>query len=122
MTDNQSGDRRHFSRVSFDSPGLLRNGDYALEVQVQDLSLNGALLALPAHARLSDGAHCRLALPLSADVEIHMHLQLVHQQGHLAGFHCLEIDLDSMAHLRRLVELNTGNADLLQRELADLGQ
>nr|WP_301289302.1 PilZ domain-containing protein [Natronocella acetinitrilica] len=121
MTTRNQDDRRSFSRVMFESAGVLQSGHYPLEVQVQDLSLNGALLALPAHATLTDGARCRLDIPLSADVEISMQLELVHQNGNLAGFHCLEIDLDSMSHLRRLVELNTGDTELLQRELADLG-
>jgi hypothetical protein len=33
------------------------------------------------------------------------------------GFHFTEIDADSMAHLRRLLELNTGDAGEIEREL-----
>ena len=42
-------------------------------------------------------------------------------QDHL-GFVCRHIDLDSISHLRRLVELNLGDESLLERELAALGQ
>jgi len=36
------------------------------------------------------------------------------------GFACTHIDIDSAAHLRRLVELNLGNPELLARELSAL--
>jgi len=49
-------------------------------------------------------------------------------EGHLAhvgdnntvGIRCESIDLDSISHLRRLVELNLGDPELLNRELSAL--
>ena len=38
----------------------------------------------------------------------------------LAGLHCLAIDIDSVTHLRRLVELNLGDPALLEREVSAL--
>ena len=121
MNADNPDERRHFSRVGFDVAATLQSGAQGLEVQVRDLSLNGALLELPARAALTAKARCWLHVPLSAEVEISMHLELVHLRDGLAGFHCLEIDIDSMSHLRRLVELNSGDPELLQRELAELG-
>jgi hypothetical protein len=40
--------------------------------------------------------------------------------SHRPALLCHSIDIDSVTHLRRLVELNLGNADLLQRELSAL--
>jgi len=34
---------------------------------------------------------------------------------------CLSIDLDSITHLRRLLELNLGDPQLVERELLQLG-
>jgi hypothetical protein len=42
-----------------------------------------------------------------------------HKDGHL-GFRCDNIDLDSVTHLKRMVELNLGNEDVLERELGEL--
>ena len=44
------------------------------------------------------------------------------QDGELIGFVCRHIDVDSISHLRRLVELNLGDEALLERELAALGE
>lgn len=38
----------------------------------------------------------------------------------LLGLRCRNIDLDSITHLRRLLELQLGDATLLQRELGQL--
>jgi hypothetical protein len=45
---------------------------------------------------------------------------VVHQtlkQLHLA---CISVDLDSVSHLRRLIELNIGDASAAERELSEL--
>ena len=45
---------------------------------------------------------------------------VAHREGRRAGLACQSIDVDSVTHLRRLVELNAGDPDLLQRELSAL--
>ena len=49
-----------------------------------------------------------------------MEARVVHVEGRYAGLRCLAIDLDSVTHLRRLVELNLGDPALLERELSAL--
>ena len=43
------------------------------------------------------------------------------EQNDELGLRCVDIDLDSITHLRRLVELNLGETELLERELSALG-
>jgi hypothetical protein len=50
-----------------------------------------------------------------------MEVVLTRAQPQSLGFVCRHIDLDSISHLRRLVELNLGDEQLLERELAALG-
>jgi hypothetical protein len=47
---------------------------------------------------------------------------LTRTRDDLLGFVCRHIDLESISHLRRLVELNLGDESLLERELAALGE
>jgi hypothetical protein len=57
---------------------------------------------------------------LSDQTSIAMSAQVVHQtleQLHLA---CVTIDIDSISHLRRLIELNIGDATAAERELSEL--
>ena len=113
--------RRHFFRVLFAAPGTLRWGGHATSCEIRDLSLKGALVATPGSVRLEDGAACTLELPLGGDgARIAMDGIVAHHHDGILGLHCRSIDLDSITHLRRLVELNRGDAADLQRELAAL--
>ncbi|EXI86999.1 MAG: PilZ domain protein [Candidatus Accumulibacter regalis] len=113
--------RRHFSRIAFDSPAQLLLAGQQLDVRVLDLSLRGALVHLPAHAEpgLAASAELRVVLDDAGSV-ICMQASVAHREGRRAGLACQTIDVDSVTHLRRLVELNAADPDLLQRELSAL--
>lgn len=113
--------RRQFSRVFFRADATLARAGLAQPCEVLDLSLKGALLRLPAD-RPAPAGHCRLELTLDADrqVRIGMEAEVAHREGDVIGLHCVSIDLDSITHLRRLVELNLGDDGILQRDLSAL--
>lgn len=114
-------ERRHFVRVGFDAPALLTTATDAFSVHVLDLSLKGALLMAPAQANLEAGMLCQLTIPL-ADTGNHiaMSTEVAHVQGLHTGLLCRGIDLDSVTHLRRLIELQLGDPALLERDLGEL--
>lgn len=120
MSDTPS-DRRRFQRIEFDAATELVQGDRRWLVELHDLSLKGLLVRRPdgwdADASQPFAAQVRLA----DDAEVRMEVAMAHEEGDLIGFVCQHIDLDSIAHLRRLVELNLGDEALLERELAALG-
>ena len=63
------------------------------------------------------GQPCSLQLRLEpSDAVIRMIGEMAHVEPGRIGIRRSEIDLESMAHLRRLVELNVGDASLLDRE------
>ena len=111
--------RRQFSRIHFQTEARLyvHGAEYAIEVL--DLSLKGALLS-SAKPLPPDSAHAVLQIRLEAGTTIRMEGSIVHQEAGHCGFACREIDLDSITHLRSLVELNLGDESLLERELGHL--
>jgi len=112
--------RRHF-RISFASAAHLLVKDAEFPVEVLDLSLKGALVRMPEDAMLAVGAACLLRLLLDeGGDQICMECTVVHCATGSAGLASTAIDVDSITHLRRLVELNLGDDDLLQRELSAL--
>ncbi len=117
-----SGDeRRRFSRITFHRPADLdvRIGQGTCEVL--DVSLKGALVEVPYGFPAHVGQRCGLTIHLDAgDAAIRMEGEIVHREGTQVGIRCLEIDLDSISHLRRLVELNVGDEEVLLRELSAL--
>ena len=114
-------DKRHFHRVGHDARATLRDGERLISCKVFDISLKGCLMELPhgAHSLALDGDY-EIHIHLSDAVEIDMAVSLTHREGTRAGFVCRYIDLDSACALRRLVELNLGDPDLLERDLEAL--
>ncbi|MBH9576083.1 PilZ domain-containing protein [Inhella proteolytica] len=112
-------ERRQFARIHFDAQAQLSTVDTRLDVQLLDISLQGALVRLPAGLRVEPGEPCLLALRLG-DVTIKMAAELAHVKADHAGLQCRSIDLESISHLRRLVEVNLGKRELLERELRAL--
>ena len=114
-------ERRHFVRVSFDAPALLTTATDAFSVHVLDLSLKGALITVPAQTVLQAGMLCQITIPLAeTGNHIAMSTEVAHVEGLHTGLLCRGIDLDSVTHLRRLIELQLGDPALLERDLAEL--
>ncbi|TVP57132.1 MAG: PilZ domain-containing protein [Halomonadaceae bacterium] len=110
--------RRHFSRIVFDAPCQLQQGDRQWQCDVLDISLNGLLVQMPEEFDGEPASPFEATVMLNSQgPRITMALELRHQEGNQLGFHCSFTDLDSVSHLRRLVELNLGDEQLLQREL-----
>jgi hypothetical protein len=114
-------ERRKHSRVAFHAPATLILSDRMLAAVILDLSLKGALVRLPAGTVIADQTLGKLRVQLDEMLAgIVMETRVVHLEGRYAGLLCLSIDLDSVTHLRRLVELNLGDPALLDRELSEL--
>ncbi|GAB4290395.1 MAG: PilZ domain-containing protein [Thiohalomonadaceae bacterium] len=115
-------EKRHFQRIPMDGQAALFCGGDRWDSRLLDISLKGALIACPADWEADSASHCQLELRLDGEVVICMDGTVVHcENGHL-GFRCDHIELDSITHLKRLVELNLGDAALLERELTELSQ
>lgn len=113
--------RRNFSRIQFQGRARLSVDDQELDCEVVDLSLHGALVAVAAQAALQPGQRCLLEIKLDDGATVvRMEGDIVHREHGRIGLVCREIDLDSMTHLRRLLALNLGDAELLHREFSAL--
>ncbi|MDV2859032.1 MULTISPECIES: PilZ domain-containing protein [Oceanimonas] len=114
-------ERRAFSRIEFNASALLIDADgHPFTAQVKDISLHGALLTLNTPWQINDGGELILQLMLDDGSQITMHGYQRHHENHLLGLECKQLDLDSATRLRRLVELNLGNEQLLHRQFEQL--
>ena len=118
----QDNERRKFWRAAFNAPVKLVNDAASVDAMLDDISLKGALLEVPPGWAGKSGEHCHLKLRLGGDqdMKITMWGRITHVDGNKVGLLCESIDLDSITHLRRLVELNAGDPGLLERELSAL--
>jgi len=119
--ESPSENRRHFTRIPMDNEVTLACGAHQWKTQLLDISLKGALLARPDEPTECPDCSCRLMFLLNeTDVTIMMVGKIVHHDEEHIGFRCDSIDLDSITHLKRMVELNLGDEGLLERELGEL--
>ncbi len=118
MTHDHRDERRHFSRILFNAECTLHQSAMEWPTEVLDISLKGILVRKPDHfaADLSSPLEATIKLN-GTDSFIVMSLEYCHAKDNTLGLRCKYIDIDSMAHLKRLVELNLGNEAMLKREL-----
>jgi hypothetical protein len=119
MSDH-TADRRRFKRIAFDARTELSQGEHRWSVQLTDLSLKGLLVQRPDPWTGDETQPFAADIHLSDDAEVRMDVQLTHDDQGQLGFVCLHINLESIEHLRRLIELNLGDEQELERELGAL--
>jgi len=116
----KDAERRNFWRAVFHSPvRITTHGGHAY-AKLLDISLKGALLESDNVWHGKPGDECQLSLELAPGATIAMRTRVMHVEGLHIGLRCESIDLDSITHLRRLVELNSGDPAILDREFGSL--
>ncbi|MCE0781263.1 PilZ domain-containing protein [Pseudomonas sp. NMI542_15] len=119
MSDHD--ERRRFLRIPFDAPTRLCQGERCWEVKLLDLSLKGLLVESPQPWDPDLSQDFEAYIVLNDEVtEVQTQVELRHEEPNRLGFICLYIDIDSMSHLHRLVELNGADSTRMMRELREL--
>lgn len=112
---------RQYARIPFAAQVVLHVQGQALQVHLLDIALKGALVQTNTLQPLKLHDKCRLDLPLAEDGEgVTMSGSIVHLDRQHVGIACDNMDLTSLTRLRRLIELNTGDSALMDRELSHL--
>ena len=120
MSD-QSAERRRFDRIATDKPVVIHDGDTQHDGVVRDVSLQGMLFTLASDWRPPHGIHLHASVRLDGELCcIDMEGEVAHIEGADIGLHCLSLDVESAAKLRRMVELNLVDSALLERNLQQL--
>jgi len=115
--------RRQFTRILFSINAELTVEGISYPISIHDISLNGALVTTVNSEQPLIGKFGTLSFFLSDnESEVTMHIAVVHEHQDETGLQCNAIDIDSVTHLRRLVELNLGDCDQLNKELSQLSR
>jgi hypothetical protein len=114
--------KRRFSRIEFDTEVSLISDKGLWQSKLIDISLKGLLITVPQAWKADVGDHYITELfSDNEDTVIRMEVSVTHLGERRVGFKCKHIDLDSISHLRRFLELNIGDVDIINRELSELG-
>lgn len=121
MNHTATAGQRQYVRIPFHAKVQLHLQGRTLDVQLIDIALKGALVQCDTPQPLALQEKCSLVLPLADQVDgVVMAGKIVHQDSLHVGIECEDIDVTSLTRLRRLIELNTGNPALMDRELSRL--
>lgn len=123
MTDN----KRRFSRIPFDAGITLTLTDdpmHQITGELKDISLKGAMIEIDTvNTDLVTGREAELMIqPQQSPLQIAMTVEVAYvlSSQNLYGLNITSLDIESAGHLRRLIEVNLGDENILQRELANL--
>ena len=123
-------EKRRFSRALFDAKCVLVRGAGRFDALVEDLSLKGARVALEADPGMAEGdslviqiSLARSAVRITAEAVVARREdeQRGDENAVRIGLRFSSIDLDSMIHLRRLLELNSQSVDRIDAEMGKFG-
>ncbi|NOQ90839.1 MAG: PilZ domain-containing protein [Gammaproteobacteria bacterium] len=121
MNKSTQSERRIYNRIPFTAEILMQCGHEEWSCNLLDISLKGMLVEPPENIEIDMNNPCGMALFLGEDISIHARVNIVRSSKGNWGLKWLQIDVASLQHLRRLIELNTNDQAMLTRELSELG-
>jgi len=116
--------RRTFTRILFSLDAKLTIEQKECSVSLHDISLAGALIKCSLDESPKIGQTGELQFALDDSSPVTMKVTVVHatpkEDSTEVGLDCNVTDLDSISVLRRLIELNLGDDEQLNKELSEL--
>jgi len=117
-------DRREFQRVSYSAAAEIRGTKNNWQSETQQVSLKALQLTTPANWKGQVGDHYTVVFPLTESpvFQLQMVTTVMQQDDETIVFSIEHIDLESLSHLARLIELHLGDHDLMRAELDKITQ
>lgn len=109
--------RRQFRRVRIDADARVYSDRAMWPSRCIDVSLKGALIDRPVEWSGENGNTQRLELRFHALLVVSVNATVAHIGNHVLGYRFQRMDLDSFMRLKRIIELNLGDPELLSEEL-----
>jgi hypothetical protein len=118
-------EKRKFSRINFAGKCSLNediSGTMKIwQTKVIDISLKGALVQRPDFWDYKEDSPVQLNLALEgSDIVLECAGVICHQEEKQLGIKFLTLSLDSISHLKRLIQLNLADEESLHREISQL--
>ena len=114
-------DHRLFQRIKFVTTTDVEIDGTLHNCTLLDVSLRGALVAFADNLSPGRGLPCAVTIHLDdSHIRLPFRGVTVHSRDNLTGIRFEHIDIESMIHLRRLLELNTADAAGVRSELNSL--
>ena len=109
--------KRLFRRIPFQAGVRISRWLKKEGYELVDISLKGMLVHSTDPSGLTIGDCVKAEINPSASLTLSFKAELVHRHENFLGFKFTDVDIETIAHLRRLFELNTGEAEKTLEEL-----
>lgn len=110
---------RRFRRIPFEAEATLSSGQEAWSVELLDIAMKGAMIGTDKTLPLILGTEFGLSITLpGTPISLDFLAILVHCEENHYGFRFISENLETLTHLRKLIELNTGDAEATRSELS----
>lgn len=109
-------ERRHHTRVPVQFEVFIRIKRKKIPVTTMNVSMRG--LKCSGHELFVKNAPCTVEFVLAAGVRFLIKATVVRASSREAALHFDAMDEDAFFHLKRIVQLNSGLADKIDREIA----
>ena len=109
-------ERRARTRVPVHFEAFIMIHADKIPVKTWDLSLRGVQCS--ADPRFTDGAACRVLFVLSSEIKIQIEGKIVRTNPREAGIYFVSMEEDSFFHLKKLVQYNTEDPDVIEEEIS----
>ena len=112
-------ERRNFQRIPFATKAEINHTGNTYQGELTDISFQGALVLGKGNIPLTEGNRCELAIHLlDSEITLHFETDIIHHRENRFGFRFTSKDIETASHLQRLLELNIGSPDTIDREIA----
>ena len=113
------GERRNFQRVPFATEAEIKCSGKIYHAELLDISFQGALVLGKGPMPLAAGSRCDLSIHLTdSEITLQFAADIIHYRENRVGLKFISEDTETATHLRRLLELNIGSSEALDREIA----
>lgn len=118
--ESMNGTRR-FSRITLIEKSFVEFAGRTIEVSLVDVSLKGALVEFETDIAIGKGDTLQLTFHLgNTEIILRFGTEVVHCHKNRVGVKFVETDLDTMIHLRSLIEARTMDPEKVRDELGFL--
>ena len=109
---------RRFRRIPFEAIVTIQTEQAKISAELLDVALKGALVETTSQLGLGLGSECSLNITIpDSPIELNFQARLIHHEDTHYGFLFTSEDLETLTHLRKLIELNTGDVETTRSEL-----
>lgn len=116
-------ERRRFSRIVYRTPAIVVQGELTINASISDLSLHGLLITCDQTNKLNLDKQIDVEFALlGSDITIQLTGNIVEINNNMIRLSIDHIDIESIGYLKRLVELNVGDDELLYRDIEHLSE